>query len=314
MPFTLVSRLGSNIMLRNDLAATILLLVAPLLAACSPPSIVRGGDLDGRAAPPEVQAQAASPATEEFGPPLPVTPEAEGEDESGAIDGPGFVGPALATPTPAVVFGPRPQWPTPMSVLPTPVRRWMVTDAPTATPWPSPTEPATPTPDPFLAAGPPVRLEAPTIGVQAYVEQVGLTDDNAMDVPKGWMNTGWFLHGFRPGEPGNSVIAGHLDTNTGGPAVFWDLNKLRPGDEVVVTYANGDRYTFTVQGSELYDANAQGPTIEKIFGSSLTSDLNLVTCDGAWDHGMATYTKRLVVFTTLAPEKTVRAGSGGVYD
>jgi sortase (surface protein transpeptidase) len=128
------------------------------------------------------------------------------------------------------------------------------------------------------------------------------------------MNTGWFMHGFRPGETGNAVIAGHLDTNTGGPAVFWDLNRLRPGDEVTITYYNGDRYTFEVQGSELYDADAQGPTIERIFGASQTSDLNLVTCDGAWDHGMATYTKRLVVFTTLAPEKTVLVGNAGAYD
>jgi sortase (surface protein transpeptidase) len=135
-----------------------------------------------------------------------------------------------------------------------------------------------------------------------------------MDVPRGWSNAGWFLHGFRPGEVGNSVIAGHLDTNTGGPAVFWNLNRLRPGDEVSVTYENGDRYTFIVQGSELFDADAEGPVIERIFGTSLTQDLNLVTCDGAWDHGRATYAKRLVVFTTLAPDRTVLAGSEGSID
>jgi hypothetical protein len=105
------------------------------------------------------------------------------------------------------------------------------------------------------------------------------------------------------------VIAGHLDSNTGGPAVFWDLDKLLPGDEVSVTYENGDRYTFAVQGSSTYPYDADGPLVAAIFGTSLTPDLNLITCDGAWQHGQATYSHRLVVFTTLQPEKTVRVGA-----
>jgi hypothetical protein len=51
-----------------------------------------------------------------------------------------------------------------------------------------------------------------------------------------------------------------------------------------------------------------------IFGSSLTPDLNLITCDGAWNRGQATYSDRLVVFTTLMPEKTVRADGADVVE
>lgn len=178
---------------------------------------------------------------------------------------------------------------------------------PSATVAAEPTTPPTPTPDPFVVAGPPLSVEIPSIGVTAQVELVGLTADRAMDVPRGWMNVGWYRDGYRPGEPGNSVLAGHLDTTSGGPAVFWALDQVQPGDEVIVTYGNGDRYTFVVEGQELYEHDAAGPIIDRIFGESLTADLNLVTCDGAWDHGHATYTHRLVVFTTLAPEKTVRA-------
>jgi len=161
----------------------------------------------------------------------------------------------------------------------------------------------------LINAGGPVRLEIAAIGVDAQIEHVGLTPEpeKAMDVPKAWMNTAWYNKGYLPGEPGNAVVAGHLDSSTGGPAVFWDLDKLNVGDEVVVTYANGDRYTFMVEDWKLYDHNAQGSIIDSIFGKSQTSDLNLVTCDGAWDHGAATYSKRLVVFTTLVPEKTVWA-------
>lgn len=185
---------------------------------------------------------------------------------------------------------------------------------PTATPLPSPTLPPTPTADPFVAAGAPVRFVAPSIGVDALVEQVGLTSDRAMDVPQGWHNVGWYREGYRPGESGNAVIAGHLDTTSGGPAVFWALDQLLPGDEVQVHYENGDRYTFVVQDMAEYDWNAEGEVIDRIFGPAAGPSLNLITCQGAWDYGQATYSKRLVVFTELVPELTVRAGYTGAYD
>ncbi|MBK8540982.1 MAG: class F sortase [Ardenticatenia bacterium] len=165
--------------------------------------------------------------------------------------------------------------------------------------------PPTSTPDPFQEAGDPVRLEIPAIQVDAFIELVGLTPQDAMDVPKGWMNAGWYHKGFRPGEAGNAVIAGHLDSSTGGPAVFWSLNQLAPGDEVFVTYSSGLRLQFQVEGNQVYDHDAEGPTIDTIFGSSQTADLNLITCKGAWDYGNATYSERLVVFTHLVGEAPV---------
>ena len=76
------------------------------------------------------------------------------------------------------------------------------------------------------------------------------------------------------------------------------------GDEVIVHYANGSRFTFMVEDWRVYEHDSQGTIIDSIFGKSQTADLNLVTCDGAWDHGAATYAKRLVVFTTLLPDKS----------
>jgi sortase (surface protein transpeptidase) len=185
---------------------------------------------------------------------------------------------------------------------------------PTDTPIPLPTEPPTPTPDPFLTMGAPIRLEIPAIGVDAFVEQVGLTPEKAMDVPKEWMNVAWYQLGSRPGEVGNAVIAGHVDTATGSPAVFWSLGQLVPGDEVVVTYESGDRLTFTVQDQQLYSHDANAQDIDTVFGPSHTADLNLITCDGVWDRSQRTYSQRRVVFTELAPEKTVRVNTTSTLD
>jgi len=135
-----------------------------------------------------------------------------------------------------------------------------------------------------------------------------------MDTPKGWMNAAWYSPGFRPGETGNAVIAGHLDSRSGGPAVFWNLSHLQPGDEIMITYERGDRYTFAVQDLEAVPYDIAGPALAAIFGASQTSDLNLITCNGLWDRGKATYTQRLVVYATLLPEKTVHVGFEGSYD
>jgi len=128
------------------------------------------------------------------------------------------------------------------------------------------------------------------------VEQVGKTPDGAMDVPRQWEDVGWFDLGYRPGEKGSAVVAGHLDSTTG-RAVFWDLNKLKPADKVLVKTEGGAQMTFQVIGSEVYPFD-RAP-IDRIFGPADPPMLNLVTCNGVFDRGTMNYDKRLVVYTRL---------------
>jgi sortase (surface protein transpeptidase) len=221
-----------------------------------------------------------------------------------------YVAPPTAPAASEPLFG---GWPFVVQPMPTEVPP-LPTAEPTWTPFPTATPPPTGTPDPLEEAGLPVQIDIPAIGVTALVEQVGLTRDGAMDTPKGWMNAAWYSPGFRPGETGNAVIAGHLDSRSGGPAVFWNLSHLQPGDEIMITYERGDRYTFAVQDLEAVPYDIAGPALAAIFGASQTSDLNLITCNGLWDRGKATYTQRLVVYATLLPEKTVHVGFEGSYD
>ncbi len=171
----------------------------------------------------------------------------------------------------------------------------------TLTPLPSATatlEYATPTLTVFQAAGVPVRLEIPAIGVDATIEKVGLDALGRVDVPKISANVAWFNQSALPGENGKtSVISGHLD-DPYGPAVFYQLRELVPGDEIAVTYSNGDRHVFVVEDKERY-AFDQAPA-QKIFGATPQRMMNLITCDGAWDAGGANYDQRLVVYTRLA--------------
>jgi LPXTG-site transpeptidase (sortase) family protein len=154
----------------------------------------------------------------------------------------------------------------------------------------------TPTPDQFEAAGLPVRLRIPAIDVDAPIEHVGLKDNNEMDVPKIARDVAWFKYGPLPGQVGNAVINGHLDQATS-KAVFFKLRQLIVGDEMVVTYSNGDEYVFVVDEKSRY--GVESSPMGLITGPTNERRMNLITCDGAWDRGAANYSQRLVIFTHL---------------
>lgn len=140
----------------------------------------------------------------------------------------------------------------------------------------------------------PVRLVIPAIHVSAPIELVGDAPDGAMQAPREWADVGWYARGFRPGDPGSAVIAGHLDSATH-RAVFWDLNRLNLGDVVQVQNDDGSQLSFAVVSHELYDFD--NAPLQRIFGSAAAAGLNLVTCDGSFDWGSKNYDKRLVVYT-----------------
>lgn len=169
-----------------------------------------------------------------------------------------------------------------------------------ATPTPPPLSATTPDPlpTPQPRAGLPVRLLIPAIGVDAEVEFVGLAPDGAMDVPKNYDNVAWYSPGVRPGENGVAAIAGHVDSQTR-EAVFWELKKLRPGDEIIVLGDDGIERRFVVTTSESYKRN--DAPIQRIFGSAIGPHLNLITCSGTFDRRIRQYDSNLVVYTEAAP-------------
>ena len=171
--------------------------------------------------------------------------------------------------------------------------------SPTPPPTPPPSPPPAPTETPVPRVGLPVRLKIPAIGVDAAVEYVGLTPDGAMDVPKDYDNTAWYQLGPRPGEPGNAVIAGHVDSAEKGPVVFWDLRELLAGDRIIVVGDDGVERAFVVTASASY--NRTELPLDRVFGAASGARLNLITCDGVFDEQRREYDKNLVVYTRRAP-------------
>ncbi len=153
--------------------------------------------------------------------------------------------------------------------------------------------------EPALAGIIPAQLSIPAINVDAKVEHVGQLPDGQMDVPKDENNVGWYQPGAKPGERGNAVLAGHVDNKTG-PSVFFHLGDLEAGDLVTVTNEHGLAYDFEVNAVESYPRN--NAPLEKVFGTSSKSSLNLITCTGTYDRDAGTHEERMVVYTTLVSE------------
>ena len=147
-----------------------------------------------------------------------------------------------------------------------------------------------------MARSVPLSLAIPRIGVRAKIIPLGLRPDGSPAVPPLTTPfvTSWYDPGPTPGTTGAAVIFGHVDSAAVGPAVFYDLGRLRTGDRVDVTLADGRTAVFRVYGLGLYpktDFPAQG-----VYGYTRWPTLRLVTCGGGFDRRTGRYLGNVVVF------------------
>lgn len=148
-----------------------------------------------------------------------------------------------------------------------------------------------------LQVAEPQTLVIPKLNITAAVESVGEDSSGKMAVPEKVEDVGWYNLGYKPGEKGSAVMAGHLDDVTGAPAVFYYLGQLQAGDEVIVTDKNGKTYTFEVTDVQSYAFDSV--PLQQVFASNDKPRLNLITCTGIWNQGSRNYSNRLVVYTEL---------------
>jgi sortase (surface protein transpeptidase) len=146
-------------------------------------------------------------------------------------------------------------------------------------------------PRPARPAGP-MAITIPAIGLKAGIVRVGLAADGAMQLPKP-DQVGWYDRGPWPGEPGPAVLVGHVDDRTG-PAVFYRLRQLRPGDEILVGQRDGSTARFRVQRLERHPKDAL-PT-RRIWAATSEPVLRLITCGGSFNHTTGHYRDNLIVY------------------
>lgn len=124
------------------------------------------------------------------------------------------------------------------------------------------------------------RLEIPKIGVdKIVVEGVGVED-----LRKG---PGHYPGTALPGVRGNTAIAGHR-TTYGAP--FEDIDRLKPGDEIVLTTVTG-RYVYRVTGTRIVS-----PSETSVLADSPDPILTLTSC-----HPKYSASQRIIVTAAFDP-------------
>ena len=144
--------------------------------------------------------------------------------------------------------------------------------------------------------GRPRRLSIPTIGVDSRLELLDRNADGSVEVPLEWQVAGWFAEGPAPGERGPAVILGHVDSRTG-PAVFYHLRELQPGDSILIKQAQGRVTKFLVNRVEQFDKD-RFPT-QAVYFPTLKPVLRLITCGGDFNQSSGHYRDNVIVFASL---------------
>ncbi|MEV5704384.1 class F sortase [Actinoallomurus sp. NPDC052274] len=159
---------------------------------------------------------------------------------------------------------------------------------------------------PVLKAAVPLRVDVPRVGIHSRLIRLGLQHDGSLEVPplSRAQLAGWYEKGPSPGELGPAVLVGHVDTKKG-PAVFFRLSSLRPGDRIEVTRADGKVATFSVDSVERVPKK-HFPT-QRVYGNLRFAGLRLITCGGDFDGH--SYKDNTIVYAHLAMNRRTGAPS-----
>jgi LPXTG-site transpeptidase (sortase) family protein len=143
---------------------------------------------------------------------------------------------------------------------------------------PTPAATATIAPELLL----PSRLRIPVMFLDSPVHEVMVNMGQWEVAP---MDIGHHEGTANPGEVGNMVLAGHRDINS---ALFRELDRLKPGDDVFVSNSFGE-YHYIVRESLVV-----GPDHTEVMDPTPDHRLTLITCTP-----VGIDTQRLIVIATL---------------
>ncbi|MQA15921.1 MAG: class F sortase [Pseudonocardiaceae bacterium] len=142
-------------------------------------------------------------------------------------------------------------------------------------------------------AADPVRVRVPAVGIDAPVGPLFMNDKGVLAAPESFEAAGWWHDGPEPGEIGPAVVAGHVDSYRG-PAVFFRLDEIAPGDEIFIDRADGSTVAFVATRTERHPKD-EFPT-EAVYGGTPEPQLRLITCGGAFDDEQRRYLANVIVY------------------
>ncbi|MGV9290807.1 class F sortase [Streptomyces sp. NPDC003719] len=131
-------------------------------------------------------------------------------------------------------------------------------------------------PSPVDHAAAPVRVLVRSVGLDARVSPVGVTEAGDMAVPPDPGVAGWYRFGPAPGSAhGSAVLVGHVDGDTGELGEFASLYDVRPGDRVEVRRAGAEPAGYRIVARSTVPRDAIPASAFRRGGPPV---LTLITC------------------------------------
>lgn len=145
----------------------------------------------------------------------------------------------------------------------------------------------------LVAPDQPRAIILPTIGAQGFIQKVGIDQNGAVAVPGNVHMAGWFIGESVPGEPGLSIVDGHVQGRYQ-PGIFKNLGELRLGDRFTIEFGDRSAKSFEVVSVTSYPTDEAAKHLFHKDGS-IPSQLNLITCSGSYNRADRQYDQRLLV-------------------
>ena len=143
----------------------------------------------------------------------------------------------------------------------------------------------------------PRYLIIPKLTVKARVGAVGLTKAGAIGSPTNVYDTDWYNGSSKPGQPGVTLIDGHVSSWTT-HGVFYSLDKLQAGDAIQIERGDGALLNYSVVKTQTYDADNIDMSAVLSPVDPTKSGLNLITCAGDVIKGTNEFNERIVIFAS----------------
>jgi LPXTG-site transpeptidase (sortase) family protein len=144
-----------------------------------------------------------------------------------------------------------------------------------------------------VAANLPRRILIPSLTKTGFIQQVSNDQAGRIASPTNIHLAGWYVKSEKPGDPGLSIIGGHI-SGAFNDGIFIRLSTMKVGDIFSIEYGDMSTRSFKVKqvrAVSLEEAN----TALFDHDESLVAQLNLITCDGPYDAKKQTYSDRVIV-------------------
>lgn len=143
----------------------------------------------------------------------------------------------------------------------------------------------------------PKFINLPTVSASGFIQFMGVDQNRQIATPTNVNFAGWYVNSVLPGQAGLSIIVGHVDGLTS-PGIFYHLDKLQEGDTFTVERGDGTILTYQVKHTTAVTAEN---AVSVLFSQdqTISSQLNLITCGGVFNHALKEYEQRIIVTAAL---------------